>query len=71
MTLKTWREVTLLDDGGIALTTDEHVLVVEALALAKALCLDMEADKHGDDDRLVEVRLLALVEQIEPMGFRS
>jgi hypothetical protein len=62
---------TLLDDGGISLTAEEHALVLEALALTKALCLDMEADKHASDDQLVEVRLLALVQKLEAMGFRS
>jgi hypothetical protein len=61
---------TIVDDGGIRLSADEHALVVEALSLAKALCLDMEADKHADDSRLVEVRLLRLVERLEAVGLR-
>jgi hypothetical protein len=43
-------------------------LVIDVLVLAKVLCFDMEADKHDDDNQLVEVRLLVLVERLEPMG---
>lgn len=31
----------LLGDGGISLTAEELVLLIEILALAKLLCLDM------------------------------
>lgn len=56
---------TILDDGSVKLSADEHAIVVEALALAKSLCRDMEADKHLVDDNLVEVPLLKIIERLD------
>jgi hypothetical protein len=58
-------------DGSVTLSADDHALLLEALELAKSLCLDMEADDHRDDQSLVEVRLLRLVEWLEATGFRA
>lgn len=49
---------TTHDDGSIT-------LVVEALRLAKELCLDLEARTS-----IVEACLLRLVERLETMGFK-
>jgi len=61
----------MLSDGTVSLTAAEHVLVLEALTLAKALALDMGADDHRDDVDLAEVRLLTLVERLDAMGLGS
>ena len=60
---------TSLDDGGTSLSAEEHALVLEALTLAKTLCLDMEADRRLDEDA-IEVRLLLLIERLEAMWLR-
>lgn len=58
-------------DGSVTLSTEEYDILLDALALAKALCLDMEAADHRDDESLVEVRLLRLVEWLEATGFQA
>jgi hypothetical protein len=57
------------DDGTVALSADEFALVVEALRLAKELCLDLEA-RTSIDGCIAEACLLRLVERLEAMGFR-
>jgi hypothetical protein len=57
------------DEGTITLSAEDFALLLEALALAKALCLDMEADESSDDGA-AEVRLLRLVEQLVARGMR-
>ena len=55
----------MIGDGGLTLTGDECALVSQALALARTLCFEMEADKHRDNEELIEVRLLVLTERLE------
>jgi hypothetical protein len=62
---------TKLRDGGATFTADEYAVVVEALELAMALVLDMEADANTKDADLAEVRLLRLLEWLMAMGLRA
>jgi hypothetical protein len=57
------------DDGSVTLSADEFALVLEALHLAKELCLDLEA-RTSLDGCIVEACLLRLVERLEAQGLR-
>ena len=54
-------------DGGVTLSANDYALLIEALHLAKELCLDLEA-RTSSDDVAIEVRLLRLVERLEAIG---
>jgi hypothetical protein len=59
---------TTNEDRSVTLTADEFGLVVEALRLAKELCVDLEA-RTSIDGCIAEACLLRLVDRLEAIGF--
>jgi hypothetical protein len=56
------------DDGSVLLSADEFVLVVQVLALARALAVDMGAEKNREAEHLLEVRVLKLIDALRVDG---